>query len=101
MALTATDQDIRDTLTYSLDTASATVFDIDTNGQLKTKGPLDHETTGSYTTTVSVSDGKAADGTADAVADASITVTVNDLPEDGTITLPSRQPRWIRSLLRP
>ena len=42
-ALTATDQD-SDPLTYSLDATSAAVFDIDDNGQLKTKAPLDYET---------------------------------------------------------
>ena len=94
-ALTATDQD-SDPLTYSLDATSAAVFDIDdSDGQLKTKGPLDHERKTSYTVTVSVSDGKAADGTADTAADNSISVTVNvtDLTEDGTITLSSRQPQ--------
>ena len=93
--LTATDQD-SDPLTYSLDATSAAVFDIDdSDGQLKTKAPLDHETKTSYTVTVSVRDGKAADGTTDTAADASITVTVNvsNLAEDGTITLSSRQPQ--------
>ena len=88
-------RDTGDTVTYSLDATSAAVFDINSNGQLKTKGPLDHETTAIYTVTVSVSDGKTADGTADTDADNSITVTVNvtDLVEDGTITLSSRQPQ--------
>ena len=91
----ATDQDTGDILTYSLDTASAAVFDIDTNGQLKTKAPLDYETATSYTITVSVRDSKDAEGTADTTTDNSITVTVNvsDLAEDGTITLSSRQPQ--------
>ena len=94
-AFTATDPDVGDTLTYSLDTASAAVFDIDTNGQLKTKAPLDYETTTSYTITVSVRDSKDAEGTADTATDNSITVTVSvsDLAEDGTITLSSRQPQ--------
>ena len=94
VALTATDQD-GDMLTYSLNTTSEAVFDIDSNGQLKTKGPLDHETTASYTVTVSVRDSRDAEGTSDTVADDSITVTVNvtDLVEDGTITLSSRQPQ--------
>ena len=94
-AFTATDPDVGDTLTYSLDTASAAVFDIDTNGQLKTKAPLDYETATGYTITVSVRDSKDAEGTADTATDNSITVTVNvsDLAEDGTITLSSRQPQ--------
>ena len=94
-ALTATDQD-SDTLTYSLDATSAAVFDIDdSNGQLKTKGPLDYETTSSYTVTVWVRDNKDAEGIDDTATDASITVTVNvnNLAEDGTITLSSRQPQ--------
>ena len=94
-AFTATDPDVGDILTYSLDTASAAVFDIDTNGQLKTKAPLDYETATGYTITVSVRDSKDAEGTADTATDNSITVTVNvsDLAEDGTITLSSRQPQ--------
>ena len=93
--LTATDQDTSDTLTYSLDASSAAVFDIDSSGRLKTKAPLDHETKASYTVTILVSDGKAADGSSDTAQDARITVTVNvtDLTEDGTITLSSRQPQ--------
>ena len=92
----ATDQDTGDTLTYSIDQASVAFFDIDgTSGQLKTKAPLDYETTRNYTVIVSVRDSKAADGTANTAQDASITVTVNvtNLAEDGTITLSSRQPQ--------
>ena len=49
----------------------------------------------SYTVTVSVSDSRNAEGTTDTAVDASIRVTVNvsNLTEDGTITLPSRQPQ--------
>ena len=47
----ATDQD-GDSLTYSLAGTDATSFEFDaSNGQLKTKAPLDHETTASYTVT--------------------------------------------------
>ena len=94
-ALTATDQD-SDPLTYSLDATSQAVFDIDdSDGQLKTKAPLDHERKTSYTVTVSVSDSRNAEGTTDTAVDASIRVTVNvsNLTEDGTITLSSRQPQ--------
>ena len=94
-ALTATDQD-SDPLAYSLDATSAAVFDIDdSNGQLKTKGPLNYETKSSYEVTVSVRDSRDVTGTADTAEDARITVTVNvtDLVEDGTITLSSRQPQ--------
>ena len=74
----ATDAD-GDTLTYSLDTASDAVFDIDANGALTVTaaGALDREATASYAVTVSVSDGKAADGGADAGVDATHAVTVN------------------------
>ena len=68
--LRATDADSADTLTYSLDTASEAVFDIDaTTGQLRTEAELDHETRKSYPVTVSVSDGKDANGDADPSAD--------------------------------
>ena len=59
---TATDPE-GDTLTYSLDTGDGAAFEVDANGQIKTKEPLDHEGEGSYTVMVSVSDGKAADFT--------------------------------------
>ena len=93
--LTATDQDTGDTVTYSLDVTSVAVFDIDSSGQLKTKGPLDYEEKASYTVTLSVRDSRDVHGTADTAADNSITVTVNvtNLDEDGTITLSSRQPQ--------
>ena len=83
----ATDQD-GDSLTYSLAGTDATSFEFDaSNGQLKTKAPLDHETTASYTVTISVRDSRAADGTSDTATDDTITVTVSviDLAEDGTI----------------
>ena len=91
----ATDQDTGDTLTYTLGGTDASVFDIDSTGQLKTKAPLDYESKSSYTLTVSVRDSKDTEGTADTATDNSITVTVNvrDLAEDGTITLSSRQPQ--------
>ena len=91
----ATDQD-GDSLTYSLAGTDATSFEFDaSNGQLKTKAPLDHKTTASYTVTISVRDSRAADGTSDTATDDTITVTVSviDLAEDGTITLSSRQPQ--------
>ena len=83
----ATDPDDDDTLTYSLDTISAAVFDIDTSsGQLKTKVTLDKETKASYTVTVSVHDGKNAAGSTDTTDDNTIIVTIivtdaNDPPE--------------------
>ena len=81
---TATDPE-NDTLTYSLDDGDGAAFAIDANGQIKTKEALDHEDKGSYTVTVSVSDGKAADGSTDTTADDTHTVTItvtdaNDKP---------------------
>ena len=61
---TATDPE-NDTLTYSLDDGDGAAFEIDANGQIKTKEALDHEGKSSYTVTVSVSDAKAADFTAE------------------------------------
>ena len=47
---------------------------------------MDYETKSTYTLTVSVSDGEAADSI-------TVTVSVTNLVEDGTITLSSRQPQ--------
>ena len=58
----ATDPD-GDGLTYTLEGADASSFDIDPySGELQTSAPLDHETRPSYTVTVTVSDGKDAEG---------------------------------------
>ena len=46
------------TLTYSLDDQDGASFDIDSNGQIKTKADLDYEDRSSYSVTVSVTDGK-------------------------------------------
>ena len=88
--LSASDADNADTLTYSLDAASEAVFDIDsTTGQLRTEAELDHETRKSYPVTVSVSDGKDANGDADPSADTTIAVTilVSDVNEDPSFAL--------------
>ena len=76
----ATDDDDGDTLIYSLSETDTEIFDIDAStGQIKTKAELDFETTPSYTVTVSVSDGRANDGTSEnpPVPDNSITVTID------------------------
>ena len=86
----ATDLESGDTLTYSLDAAGEAFFDIDaTSGQLRTEAALDHETRKSYPVTVSVSDGKDANGDADPSADDTITVTVlvSDVNEDPSFAL--------------
>ena len=70
----ATDPDADDTLTYSI---SGEAFDIDTSGAITVDAALDHETTESYSLTVTVAD---ASGLSD-TATVSITVTdVNEAP---------------------
>ena len=67
-----------DTLTYTLGGHDAASFDIDaSSGQLKTKDALDYETKSSYTITVSVSDGKNLENSADDEIDDTITVTID------------------------
>ena len=87
---TATDPE-SDTPTYSLSGTDAASFDIDTStGDLKTKADLDHEAKGSYSVTIQVTDGKAADGTTEGTETIddihNVTITVTDVDEDGTIT---------------
>ena len=92
---TATDPDDY-TLSYSLGGTDAAIFRINAStGQLQTRGPLDHEAKSSYTVTVSVHDGKAIDGTPSQATDdtVTVTITVTDVEEDGTLTLSSVQPQ--------
>ena len=75
--VTATDGD-NDTLTYSLDTAGATSFDIDsTSGQIKTKAGVtyDHEATPSYSVTVTADDNNGGTDTKE------VTIDVTDVDE--------------------
>ena len=60
---------------------------------MKTKAPLDHETGNSYSV-VSVSDGKDAEGNTDTAVDTthSVTISVINVEEDGTITFSPEQP---------
>ncbi len=75
-AVTATDADTDDTLTYTLGGTDEDLFSIvSTSGQLQTKAPLDYETKPSYTVTIDVSDGN---GGLDR-----ITVTINVTDVDG------------------
>ena len=103
---TAADQDIGSpftakdpddyTLSYSLGGTDAAIFRINAStGQLQTRGPLDHEGKPSYSVTVSVHDGKDADGTPSQAPDdtVTVTITVTDVEEDGTLTLSSVQPQ--------
>ena len=77
--VSATHADSKGTLVYSLDTAGAIDFGIDSStGQLKTKNVFDYETdTTSYTVTVSVSDGLTDYSVADTEVDATISVTIS------------------------
>ena len=76
-----------DTLTYSLDAAGAASFDIvASSGQLQTKAALDFETPANYFITVTAVDPSGADDTI------TVTITVNNVDEPGTVTLSSTQP---------
>ena len=90
---TATDPE-NDALTYTLDSGSAATFEIDANGQLKTKADLDYEADSSYTVIVQVADSKDDNGVADTATDATITVTitVTDVDDPGTITFSADPP---------
>ncbi len=82
-AVSATDPDADDTLTYSLSGADAAAFSIDsTNGQLQTSAALDYETKTSYSVTITVSDSELTD-----TIDVTISVTnVNEAPNFATTT---------------
>ena len=93
-AVAATDAN-DDTLTYSLGGTDAAAFNIvETSGQLQTKDALDYETKTSYSVTVSVHDGKAADGSASTALDDSIDVTINvgNVDEVGSVIFDSAAP---------
>ena len=82
-AFSATDTDTGDTsLSYSLAGTDAGSFDIDAStGRLKTRAPLDHEAKSSYEVTVRVTD------PSNASDDVPVTITVENVEEDGTVTL--------------
>ena len=76
-AVTATDADTGDTLTYTLGGADAAFFDIvSTSGQIQTTTGVtyDHEAKASYTVVVTASDGTDS-------ADATVTISVTDVNE--------------------
>ena len=83
-AITATDRNSGDTLTYSLaSSGDHGSFEIDSStGQISTKTGVTHNfnfeaATNSYSVTVNVSDSKDADGDADTVIDDTIAVTID------------------------
>ena len=74
--VTATDANLGDTLTYSLDTGSQDTFAIVPGlGQIQTKGDLDHETNPTYTVTVTATDPSLSTGTIN------VTINVTDVDE--------------------
>ena len=76
-AVTATDADDDDVLTYELGGADAGSFDIDAaTGQLMTMAALDFETQASYTVEVTTDDGNGGTATV------TVTITVTDVNED-------------------
>ena len=82
-AVSATDLDNDDMLTYSLGGTDADSFAIDSStGQLKTKAALDFETITSYTVTITVSDGRVG-GTDMIMVTINVTnvIEVNNVPE--------------------
>ena len=94
--VTATDSDTGDTPAYTLGGTDANFFDIDTSsGQLRTKAALDYEVKNTYQISVSVRDGKNAEGNPDAADDATITVTitVTNVEEPGKVSLNLLQPQ--------
>ena len=81
-AFSATDTDSGDTRSYSLGGADADSFDIDAStGQLTTRAALDYEAKSSYEVTVRVTD------PSNAFDDVPVTITVENVEEDGTVTL--------------
>ena len=83
----ATDPE-NDNLTYSLDAVDAASFNIDaSSGQLRTRAALDYETgPNSYIVDVTAADPSGAD---DRIT---VTITVNNVDEEGTVTLSTTQP---------
>ena len=80
----------RDGLTYSLSGPGAGAFEIvETTGQMRTRVALDYEAARSYSVTVSVHDGKDADGNADTTVDdtVDVEVAVTDVDEPPTLTV--------------
>ena len=75
-AVSATDPDADDTVTYTLGGTNAAAFTVDNGtGQLKTKAALDFETTTSYTVTLTATD---KDDLTDSIT---VTINVGDLNE--------------------
>ncbi len=79
-AVTATDQDTDDTLTYSLaGTDAASLSIVTTSGQLKTKAALNYETKTSYSVTVTATDDSGASNDATTIT---VTINITDVDEN-------------------
>ena len=79
-AITATDDD-GDTLTYELSGTGAADFHVSSAGQITAAvATLDHETTDSYTLTLTADDGNGGEDTA------TVNITINDLDERPSLT---------------
>ena len=88
--LVTTDPDAADNLTHALSGTGSSNFAIDSGGQITVASgaTLDHETTPSYSLSVTVHYGKDADGNADTSVDdtISVTVTVTNVDEAPAVT---------------
>ena len=83
-AVSATDDDDGDTLSYSLGGTDESSFSIDSSsGQLRTSAALDYETKTSYSVTITVTDGK---GGSDSI---SVTINITDVDESPTNNVPT------------
>ena len=86
--VTATDADSDDILTYSLGGDDAASFEIEPGtGQLQTEAPLDYETKKSYEVTVTATDPSTL---TDSIT---VTIAVENVDEEGTVTLSPDQPQ--------
>ena len=83
-AVSATDPDVGDTVSYSITAGDGGKFSIDaSSGEITVVGTLDHETVSSYALTLRASDGKGGTATASAL------VTVTDVNEPPVFDAPS------------
>ncbi|WP_419553140.1 S8 family serine peptidase [Candidatus Poriferisodalis sp.] len=85
----ANDPEDRERVTWTLSGSDHLDFEIDRNGVLRFMDPPDHEAQSGYRVTVEASDGKDAQGNADAAVDDrfDVSVTVTDVDEAPMITL--------------
>ena len=90
-AITATDPD-NDTLSYALSGTGAGDFNVSSAGQITAAvATLDHETTNSYSLTLTASDGNGGE------ASATVIITINDLDERPSLTPDPSGETWHRN----